>query len=91
MRMTTPGLDYRPCGACGELVPADAGCPHWRPGLAQPKRTGWAKGPARSTASSPTTPRTACDCGKPPTSRQPHTPGCALLAPIAFLVGDTVQ
>ena len=22
----------RPCGACGELVPADEGCEHWRPG-----------------------------------------------------------
>ena len=23
----------RPCGACGELVPVDEGCEHWRPGL----------------------------------------------------------
>lgn len=23
-------IDYRPCGACGELVPA-TGCEHWRP------------------------------------------------------------
>lgn len=23
----------RPCGACAELVPADEGCEHWRPGL----------------------------------------------------------
>lgn len=22
----------RPCGACRKLVPADAGCHHWRPG-----------------------------------------------------------
>lgn len=22
----------RPCGACRALVPADAGCAHWRPG-----------------------------------------------------------
>lgn len=21
----------RPCGACVALVPADTGCPHWRP------------------------------------------------------------
>ena len=24
---------WRPCGACDELVPADDGCEHWRPGL----------------------------------------------------------
>jgi len=23
-------IDYRPCGACGELVPA-TGCEHWQP------------------------------------------------------------
>jgi hypothetical protein len=26
-------IRHRPCGACGELVPADTGCTHWRPGL----------------------------------------------------------
>jgi hypothetical protein len=25
-------VTYRPCGACGTLVPADTGCEHWRPG-----------------------------------------------------------
>lgn len=24
---------YRPCGACGELVPAVTGCKHWRPAI----------------------------------------------------------
>jgi hypothetical protein len=24
---------WRPCGACDELVRADDGCEHWRPGL----------------------------------------------------------
>jgi hypothetical protein len=24
-------IDYRPCGACVELVPADTGCGHWKP------------------------------------------------------------
>lgn len=24
-------LAWRPCGACGELVPADTGCTHWKP------------------------------------------------------------
>jgi hypothetical protein len=23
---------HRPCGACAELVPADTGCAHWKPG-----------------------------------------------------------
>lgn len=23
---------WRPCGACRELVPDDAGCEHWKPG-----------------------------------------------------------
>lgn len=23
-------LAFRPCGACGALVPADSGCDHWR-------------------------------------------------------------
>lgn len=26
--------EWRPCGACGALVPADTGCEHWRPGMA---------------------------------------------------------
>ena len=26
-------IEARPCGACAELVPADEGCEHWRPGL----------------------------------------------------------
>lgn len=26
-------IRLRPCGACGQLVPADDGCKHWRPGL----------------------------------------------------------
>jgi len=26
-------LAVRPCGACGQLVPADTGCDHWLPGL----------------------------------------------------------
>jgi len=25
-------IDYRPCGACVELVHADTGCGHWKPG-----------------------------------------------------------
>lgn len=25
-------MTHRPCGACAELVPADEGCEHWRPG-----------------------------------------------------------
>ena len=25
-------IALRPCGACTALVPADTGCPHWRPG-----------------------------------------------------------
>lgn len=25
-------MTHRPCGACGELVPADTGCKHWQPG-----------------------------------------------------------
>jgi hypothetical protein len=25
-------VKHRPCGACGELVPADTGCVHWKPG-----------------------------------------------------------
>lgn len=25
-------IEYRPCGACGELVPAATGCKHWTPG-----------------------------------------------------------
>jgi len=25
-------IEARPCGACGELVPSDEGCEHWRPG-----------------------------------------------------------
>lgn len=23
---------FRPCGACRELVPAETGCGHWKPG-----------------------------------------------------------
>ena len=26
-------MRHRPCGACRELVPAESGCAHWRPGL----------------------------------------------------------
>lgn len=22
---------YRPCGACGSMIPADTGCKHWKP------------------------------------------------------------
>lgn len=25
-------IAVRPCGACAELVPADSGCKHWKPG-----------------------------------------------------------
>lgn len=25
--------EWRPCGACRALVPADTGCEHWRPGI----------------------------------------------------------
>lgn len=25
-------MRHRPCGACRELVPAETGCQHWRPG-----------------------------------------------------------
>lgn len=25
-------IAHRPCGECRELVPADTGCPHWKPG-----------------------------------------------------------
>ncbi len=28
--MSVPDLDFRPCGACNDLVPTDTGCPHWR-------------------------------------------------------------
>jgi len=28
----------RPCGACQELVPADTGCMHWKPGTRAPVR-----------------------------------------------------
>lgn len=31
-------MKHRPCGACAELVPADTGCVHWRPGQAKPPR-----------------------------------------------------
>ncbi len=31
--MSVPDLDFRPCGACNELVPTDTGCSHWRPGI----------------------------------------------------------
>jgi hypothetical protein len=31
--------DHRPCGACGELVPADTGCKHWKPGTAATVRS----------------------------------------------------
>lgn len=41
------GPDYRPCGACGELVPAVTGCQHWKPGNGSGKRVGWVKGRAR--------------------------------------------
>ncbi|MET0428826.1 MAG: hypothetical protein ABW026_10045 [Microvirga sp.] len=31
--------DHRPCGACDALVPADAGCKHWKPGTAATARS----------------------------------------------------
>lgn len=43
-------LDYRPCGACAALVPADTGCTHWKPGAKSGKRMGWVQGRARGTA-----------------------------------------
>jgi hypothetical protein len=27
-------VKFRPCGACGQLVSAADGCPHWRPNRA---------------------------------------------------------
>lgn len=33
-------IDWRPCGACRELVPADSGCGHWRPGVSSGMRAG---------------------------------------------------
>lgn len=50
--MSVPGLDFRPCGACAELVPSDSGCPHWKPGIKVGKRLGWTKKP-RTLAASP--------------------------------------
>ncbi len=47
--MGAPGLDYRPCGACGTLVDGQDGCKHWKPGAAASKRRGWIKGTARAT------------------------------------------
>lgn len=38
----TPGevaRAYRPCGACGDMVPAATGCKHWKPGTAATVRS----------------------------------------------------
>jgi hypothetical protein len=29
-------LAYRPCGVCVAYVPAESGCPHWRPKIQAP-------------------------------------------------------
>ncbi len=46
-------IAVRPCGACAELVPADTGCQHWKPGVAR-KRA-----PRRSTRGGGTPPTVA--------------------------------
>jgi hypothetical protein len=32
-------IKLRPCGACAALVPADAGCGHWSPGVTEKPAT----------------------------------------------------
>ena len=31
-------MTHRPCGECRELVPADTGCSHWKPGAKRLRR-----------------------------------------------------
>lgn len=45
-------IAVRPCGACAELVPADTGCKHWKPG-AKPVRPVRRK-PTRASGPAPT-------------------------------------
>jgi hypothetical protein len=45
--MAIPGISHRPCGACEELVPADIGCPHWKPNNGPKKKGQWVRGRAR--------------------------------------------
>jgi hypothetical protein len=45
--VSVPEPDYRPCGACKEMIPSDTGCKHWKPGVKSGKRMGWVKGRVR--------------------------------------------
>ena len=49
-------LEHAPCGACGELVPADTGCMHWKPGT---RRVRAPRPPAQSTRGGGTSPTVA--------------------------------
>jgi hypothetical protein len=46
-------IAVRPCGACAELVPADTGCQHWKPGTVRKRvarRSTRGSGPAPTVA-----------------------------------------
>lgn len=72
-------LDFRPCGVCRELVPADIGCAHWKPNNRSGKSHG--KWPARTpralgAAAEHRVRLVECTCAKIPGAPHPHLSDC---------------